>query len=80
MTPNEKELTERYIYQVVRRLPKNQRDEVGMELYELIGDMYEEQPDIEKVLEKLGDPSSFAKQYGAKERFLIGPEYFDTYM
>ena len=54
MTPNEKELTERYIYQVVRRLPKNQRDEVGMELYELIGDMYEEQPDIEKVLEKLG--------------------------
>ena len=35
----EQELMERYIYQVVRRLPKNQRKEVARELQELIGDM-----------------------------------------
>ena len=29
---------ERYIYQVVRRLPGEQRKEVGLELQELIGE------------------------------------------
>lgn len=40
MTPNEKDYMDRYIYQVIRRLPKAQREEVRMELEELISDMY----------------------------------------
>ena len=36
MTPNEHDYMERYIYQVIRRLPKAQREEVRMELEELI--------------------------------------------
>ena len=39
MTSNEKDYMDRYIYQVIRRLPKTQRDEVRMELEELISDM-----------------------------------------
>ena len=35
MKPSEKEYMGRYIYQVIRRLPKAQRDEVRMELEEL---------------------------------------------
>ena len=40
MTPNEKDYMDRYIYQVIHRLPKAQREEVRMELEELISDMY----------------------------------------
>lgn len=74
-----KEWMERYIYQVVRRLPKKQRGEVSMELRELISDMLEQEEAIEAVLEKLGDPAEFAAQYQDGANSLIGPEYFDTY-
>ena len=49
MTPNEKEYMDRYIYQVIRRLPKAQRDEVRMELEELISDMYTDKGSMEAV-------------------------------
>ena len=77
---NDKELIERYIYQVVRRLPKGQRDEVSLELQELISDMAEEQGSIEATLVKLGDPAEFAKKYMDDSRHLIGPAYYDTYL
>ena len=80
MTPNDKELMARYIYQVIRRLPKAQRDEVRMELEELISDMYADKGSIETVLTQLGDPASFAKQYQNDRQYLIGPEYFETYL
>lgn len=78
--PNEKEYMDRYIYQVIRRLPKAQRDEVRMELEELISDMYTDKGSMEEVLTELGDPAEFAKQYQSDQRYLIGPEYFDTYL
>lgn len=80
MTPNEKDYMVRYIYQVIRRLPKAQRDEVRMELEELISDMYTDKGSMEEVLTELGDPAEFAKQYQSEQRYLIGPEYFDTYL
>ena len=80
MTPNEKEYMDRYIYQVVRHLPKAQRDEVRMELEELISDMYADKESMEEVLTQLGDPAEFAKQYQNKQQYLIGPEYFETYL
>lgn len=79
MNPKDQELMERYIYQVVRRLPKEQRNEVGLELQELIGDMQEDGSGMEAVLTKLGDPAEFAKKYQDQNRCLIGPEYYDTY-
>ncbi len=77
---NDKELTDRYIYQVVRRLPKEQRDEVSLELQELISDMSEEEGSVEATLIKLGDPVKFAQKYMDDSRHLIGPAYFDTYV
>jgi len=79
MTQNEKEWMDRYIYQVVRRLPKDQRDEVSMELQELISDMLEQSDSMESVLTELGDPAEFAKKYRDDADYLIGPEYYDSY-
>ncbi|WP_343208417.1 HAAS signaling domain-containing protein [Anaerolentibacter hominis] len=80
MTPKDRELMERYIYQVTRRLPRDQRNEVGLELQELIGDMLEEAETMEDVLTKLGNPAEFAKKYQEPTHYLIGPEYYDTYL
>jgi len=79
MDDKDNELMERYIYQVVRRLPKDQRDDVSMELRELIGDMAEEKGSVREALTSLGDPSEFAKKYAGESRCLIGPLYYDTY-
>lgn len=80
MTLNEKDYMDRYIYQVIRRLPKAQRDEVRMELEELISDMYADKGSMEEVLTQLGNPAEFAKQYQNGQQYLIGPEYFETYL
>lgn len=80
MNPKDQELMERYIYQVVRRLPRDQQDEVAMELRELIGDMYEERGSMEDVLRELGDPVEFSRKYHDNAQYLIGPAYYDTYL
>ncbi|MDO4273272.1 MAG: hypothetical protein Q4D16_06375 [Eubacteriales bacterium] len=80
MNPRDEELMERYIYQVIRHLPRDQRSEVGLELQELIGDMLEESDSMEEVLTKLGNPAEFAKKYQDTAHHLIGPEYYDTYL
>lgn len=72
-------MKERYIYQVIRRLPREQREEIKMELEELIDDMCENDT-IEHVLEKLGDPEEFAKKYRNENSYVIGPKYYDTYV
>lgn len=78
---DEKEMMERYIYEVTRRIPQEIRDEIRMELQALIEDMrMEEEITIEKVLQKLGDPAEFAKRYNDSPNYLIGPEYYDHYM
>lgn len=80
MSGKDKELIDRYIYQVVRRLPRDQRREVSLELQELIGDMLEMEDTAEDVLTKLGDPAKFAEKYQDRSHCLIGPEYYDNYL
>lgn len=80
MTTEEKDLQNRYVYQVTRRLPKAQREEVRMELEELIGDMYADKGSMEAVLTQLGDPARFAEQYRSGRQYLIGPEYLESYL
>lgn len=77
---NEKDLAERYIYEVIRRLPKEQRDEIKLELLGLISDMSEEGRAMEDILMELGDPKEFARRYRGESQYLIGPEYYDNYM
>ncbi len=77
----EKEMVERYIYEVTKRVPQNMRKEIKMELETLIEDMREEEGDtVEGVLEKLGDPNEFAKQYRGDKNYVIGPDYYDNYI
>ncbi len=80
MSEKEQELMNRYIYEVVRRVPRSQRTEITMELEELIGDMYEAgKGTMEEILIQLGDPKELAKKYQNFKGYLIGPEYFDNY-
>lgn len=77
------QLIDRYVYDVTRRLPENERDEVGKELKSNIYDMLSDNPDddeIKSVLYRLGAPAKLAEQYRQKPRYLISPAYFDEYM
>lgn len=83
------ELIKRYIHEVTRQLPEQQRAEIGKELEGLIGDMLEERlpdgspatvKDVEAVLLELGDPQLLADRYRGSGRYLIGPELFAPYL
>lgn len=84
---NTQEMIERYIYDVVRRLSAEQREDISKELRGLIDDMLEErecngkteQENAEDVLKELGAPFSLAAKYRGDKKYLIGPEYFDQY-
>ena len=77
------DLSDRYINEVVRRLPEQSRTEVEMELRANIGDMLPERPaegDVVRVLRELGDPARLADEYRQAKRYLIGPALYDTYI
>lgn len=81
------EMIQRYIYDVVRRLPSEQRDDISRELRSLIEDMMEEraengkteQENAEDVLKELGAPFVLAGKYRDEKKYLIGPEYYEQY-
>ncbi|TNF07518.1 MAG: hypothetical protein EP317_04565 [Bacillota bacterium] len=78
-----KDMIERYVYAVTRRLPENIQAEVKNELRANIYDMLSENPseeEIEKVLKELGHPRDMAAKYQPKERYLISPKYFGDYI
>lgn len=73
---------ERYVYDVVRRLPEKMRLDVQQELEGQIYDMLGEDTSahhIQKVLEELGNPSELAAHYRGQSRYLISPLYYDRY-
>lgn len=79
-------MIERYLYDVVRRLPENQRKDIEEELRTLIEDMLEERQEgksreesIKEVLTELGDPAKLAMKYRGEEAHLIGGEYYPLY-
>lgn len=80
-------MIERYIYAVAKELPRDAREKVSAELrrqiYErkqqLDGELSESEK-IYEVLSEMGNPKLLARQYRTKERYLIGPKYFDKYM
>lgn len=76
------ELIDRYIYDVVRRLPRGQRYDIEQELKALINDMVEAEggnADIPAILNSLGKPGELANKYRDGKKYLIGPELYDTY-
>lgn len=75
---DKKELIDRYVYDVTRRLPEKMRQDIGEELRTLIEDMAEDK-DIEDVLEELGDPTILARKYRGDSGSLISGVYYDSY-
>lgn len=82
------ETIDRYVYQVVRRVPRKSQKDIEKELRGLIEDMLEERcgqlprekKDLNVVLAELGAPSELAAQYRDQPaRYLIGPELFPKY-
>jgi hypothetical protein len=82
------ELTDRYIWAVVRSLPEDQRAEVGRELRASIEDAIETRLEAGEpardaevnALQELGDPSRLAGQYADRPAWLIGPKYYYDWM
>ena len=82
-------LTERYVYAVTRRLPEDQRTEVGEELRGTIADRIDalaaDRPDADRTanerlaLDELGDPDRLAAGYTGHRLHLIGPELYPAW-
>ena len=76
-------LIERYVYDVVRRLPEQEQDEVGNELRSNIYDMLPEHATDEEVcsvITELGSPALLAEQYRQNSRCLISAARYDDYI
>lgn len=80
-------LMERYLYDVIRRIPEQQKEDIKKELQTLIQDMLEERvgdrkptdQELAAVLTELGNPADLARKYRGEEKHLIGPRYYDQY-
>ena len=77
------DMIERYLYDVTRRLPKKEREEVARELraniHDMLGDRTGEE-DIKAVLRELGPPAALAEKYRQTQRYLIAPVFYDEYI
>ncbi len=76
-------LIEIYISEVIKYLPPTEREDVKKELYAHVLSMLDEEydeEDIKKVLSELGDPMNLADEYRNKKRYLIGPQYYHSYI
>ncbi|WP_101787676.1 HAAS signaling domain-containing protein [Nonomuraea indica] len=84
MTPTT--LTERYVHEVVRRIPADQRDDVAAELRATIADTIDARdPDgrgaaEREVLTEMGDPIRLAARYADRPLALIGPDLYPAYI
>lgn len=91
-TANEKQAKvsqwiDRYVHDVVRHLPTNQRSDIDQELRSLIDDLIQkragdrepDESDVLAVLQELGAPRRLADNYRGTPQYLIGPRFFDLY-
>jgi len=79
-------LTERYVREVVRRIPADQRDEVADELRATIADTVDARDGADReaaehdVILEMGDPIRLAASYADRPLALIGPVFYPTYI
>lgn len=79
-------LTDRYVAEVVRRIPAGQRGDVADELRATIADTIEARGPADseaaerEVLTEMGDPIRLAAQYADRPLALIGPGLLPTYV
>lgn len=78
-----KNIIERYIYAVTKRLPEAMKEEVKEELNSNIHDMLSKNPtdeEIDRILHELGHPRELAKNYRGQDRYVISPVFYDDYI
>lgn len=83
-SPSPDSLTERYIWAVVRALPRERRAEEERELRSLVEDTIEARTATGQdtsaaeraTLEELGDPVRLAGRLGERPNYLVGPELY----
>ncbi|ADB30636.1 hypothetical protein Kfla_1538 [Kribbella flavida DSM 17836] len=79
-------LTDRYVHEVVRRIPADQRADVADELRTTIADTAEARGAADpeaaerEVLAEMGDPIRLAARYADRPLALIGPELYPAYV
>ncbi len=80
-------MIERYIYAVTKELPKKQREETTTQLrreiskrIKTMSNEISQEKKIRQALIDLGPPKALANHYRGKERYLIGPRYFERYL
>ncbi|HEY4552133.1 MAG TPA: hypothetical protein VIG80_02955 [Bacillaceae bacterium] len=76
-------LIEAYVYEVTRRLPEKNRDDIAMELQSTIEEMLPENysdDDVKHALSKLGNPAELAASYRDTPQYLIGPKVYAAYI
>jgi hypothetical protein len=84
------ELIERYAHEVSRHLPRKQRADVETELITLLNEMLEERAETSgrpidealavDVVRVFGEPGQVAQRYGPPNQYLIGPNYYPSFM
>lgn len=76
-------LIDKYVYDVVRRLPEQEREDVSNELnaniYDMLSDPGDEK-EVEAILTGLGAPSLLAEKYRQNPRYLISPAVYGDYI
>lgn len=87
-------LTDRYVQEVVRRIPSDQREDVAAELRTTIADTVQARvpeaesnrtdtagTDVEReVLTEMGDPIRLAASYADRPLAVVGPTFYPTYV
>lgn len=80
------DFVERYVHQVGRYLPQNERAEIENELRSLIRDQLDDrykgspaEEDVVELLSEFGDPRRMAASY-SREQYLVGPDLYPTMM
>lgn len=74
---------ERYIYDVIHRLPKDEQEEVRKELISNIYEMLPDNPsesEVIHILNKMGSTDELANQYRQKPNYLISPKMYNEYI
>jgi hypothetical protein len=80
------DLIDRYLFEVGRHLPENQRKDILTELRSILEDTLEarsegdpSEEDVVAVLKEMGPPKGVAASYYAKGQYLIGPELYPLF-
>jgi hypothetical protein len=77
------DLIERYVNEVVCYLPIEDREDIKEELMASILEQVQDENDedeIKEVLKMFGHPRLLSGKYRNQERYLIGPDMFDSYL